>query len=74
MAYPLMLYRDGWRADDHVTVNDEAEEAAAEGYQRLDMAALKNGGPLVPAGAPVAAPEPAEPVKRGPGRPRKVQP
>ena len=64
MAYPLMLYRDGWRVDDHVTVNDEAEEAAAEGYQRLDMAAVKNGGPMAD----------SEPVRRGPGRPRKVQP
>lgn len=61
--YPLMLYRGGVTLTDHCTVNDEAEQAAAEaeGYALLNMAAVK-GVPAVP----------DEPVKRGPGRPRKA--
>lgn len=60
--YPLMLYRGGCDADDYVIVDDAAAEAEAvkEGYARLDLEALKAG----------KKPEP----KRGPGRPRKVQP
>ena len=66
--YPLMLYRGGVTLTDHCTVNDEAEQAAAEaeGYALLNMAAVK--GWDVPAVPPV----PDEPVKRGPGRPRKA--
>lgn len=66
--YPLMLYRGGVALDDHKTVHDEAEQAAAEadGYARLDMAAVKGSAPAVTA-------EAAEPVKRGPGRPKKAQ-
>lgn len=70
--YPLMLYRGGVTLDDHTIVNDEAEQAAAEadGFARLDMAAVK--GWAVPA-VPAVPAELAEPVKRGPGRPKKAQ-
>ena len=63
MAYPLMLYRGGCDPDDYLIVEDEAQEAEAvkDGYARLDLDALKAG-------------KKPEPVKRGPGRPRKVQP
>ena len=61
MGYPLMLYRDSVSLEDHVIVADEAEEKAAteSGYARLNQAALKGE-------------QPDAPVKRGPGRPRKV--
>lgn len=64
MAYPLMMYRDGVNLEDHCVVANEQEQAEAEkdGFALLDMAAVKSG-PAVP---------PAEPVKRGPGRPRKA--
>jgi hypothetical protein len=70
-----MLYRSGVKLDDYVIVNDEAEQAAreAEGYARLDMAAVKGWAkPADPAVAQPEQPSPVEPVKRGPGRPKKV--
>jgi hypothetical protein len=65
MGYPLMLYRGGVNLEDYVIVPDEAAEkdALADGYERINYAAVKG---LEPA-------KPAEPVKRGPGRPKKVQ-
>lgn len=67
MGYPLMLYRGGVNLADHVIVADEAAEqgALADGYARLDMAAVKGE-------QPAEAPAVAEPVKRGPCRPKKV--
>jgi hypothetical protein len=76
--YPLMIYRGGAVLTDWRIVNDEAEEAAASGFARLDWAKVKGTGaapPDEPVAEPVQAPEPVaepEPVKRGPGRPRKA--
>jgi hypothetical protein len=73
--FPLMLYRDGVKLDDYVIVNDEAEQAAqeADGYARLDMAAVKGWArPAEPVAVQAEQPAPVEPVKRGPGRPKKV--
>lgn len=74
MGYPLMLYRDGTVLDDHVIVANEAEQASAEqsGFARLNLSALKG---TIAYTEPVPEPAPIPtPTKRGPGRPRKVQP
>jgi len=74
MGYPLMLYRDGTALDDHIIVSGEAEQASAErdGYKRLNLSALK--GTVAYVAPPPPPPVVPTPTKRGPGRPRKVQP
>lgn len=82
MGYPLMMYRGGVKLDDHRIVSNELQQVEAEkdGFALLDMAAVK--GSESPRAMPdkvgafiaavVAGARADEPVKRGPGRPRKV--
>lgn len=67
--YPMSLYLRGDVAADHVIVTSEDEEAAqrAEGFR----GAWEPQEKAQPAPVEAAPGEPAEPVKRRPGRPRK---
>ena len=71
MSYPKYLYRGGWEPLDALLVHSEVDEAEARsnGYGDAPHDVQEQGQATA---EEVKQAEP--PAKRGPGRPRKVQP